>query len=351
MDKSMPGIKTSDMLKSIKRQAVGLRDDSLVKVSFADELRRLPLVIEPRVDGLRLAEWATPHRALVSEYLDRHGAILFRDFDVRQMTDFEEAIRATAGASELLEYEYRSTPRTHVSRRIYTSTEYPAELSIPLHNEMSYSLQWPMKVYFHCVLAAQTGGETPIADSRRVFARISPSVRSRFAEKGVLYVRNYGAGPDLSWQNVFQTENKDEVAEYCRRERIELEWKNGDCLRTSQLCQAVACHPRTGELVWFNQAHLFHTSTLEEKVRARLSAEFAEQDLPRNAYYGDGSRIETSTLNEILEAYQQETATFAWRKGDVLMVDNMLVAHGRRPYSGPRKILVGMAELFTNHHG
>jgi alpha-ketoglutarate-dependent taurine dioxygenase len=351
MDQPVRSAKTSDSLKTIKRQAVGLRDDSLVKVSFADELRRLPLVIEPRLAGLRLADWATSHRTLVNEYLDRHGAILFRGFEVRQMRDFEEAIRATTVASELLEYEYRSTPRTQVSGRIYTSTEYPAELSIPLHNEMSYSLQWPMKVYFHCVLPAQGGGETPIADSRRVYARVSPSVRARFAEKGVRYVRNYGHGPDLSWQNVFQTENKAEVEDYCRRERIEFEWKPGDRLRTSQLCQAIACHPHTGEMVWFNQAHLFHTSTLEEKVRELLSAEFVEQDLPRNAYYGDGSRIETSTLNEILEAYRHETVSFTWHKGDVLMVDNMLVAHGRRPYSGPRKILVGMAELFTSHTG
>ena len=349
MDHSVRSAKASDTLKTIKRQAVGLRDDSLVNVSFTDELHCLPLVIEPRLAGVRLAEWANLRRPLVSEYLDRHGAILFRGFDVRQVRDFEEAIKATTGAGELLEYEYRSTPRTQVSGRIYTSTEYPAELSIPLHNEMAYSLQWPMKVYFHCVLAAKEGGETPIADSRRVYARISPSVRARFAEKGVLYVRNYGNGVDLSWQNVFQTENKAKVEDYCRRERIEFEWKPGDGLRTSQLCQAIGCHPRTSETVWFNQAHLFHTSTLEEKIRERLSADFAEQDLPRNAYYGDGARIETSTLNEILEAYRQETATFAWRKGDVLMVDNMLVAHGRRPYSGPRKILVGMAELFTSH--
>ena len=345
----MRSTKILETLKTTKRQAVGLRDDSFVKVSFADELRRLPLVIEPRVAGLRLSEWAIQHRALLSEYLDRHGAILFRGFEVRQVRDFEEAIRATTAATELLEYEYRSTPRTQVSGRIYTSTEYPAELSIPLHNEMAYSLHWPMKVYFHCVLPAQQGGETPIADSRRVYARISPSVRARFAEKGVLYVRNYSNGLDLSWRNVFQTENKAEVEDYCRRERIEFEWKPGDGLRTSQRCQAIARHPRTGETVWFNQAHLFHPASLEENVRQMLSAEFAEQDLPRNAYYGDGARIETSSLNEILEAYREETAISAWQKGDVLMVDNMLVAHGRRPYSGPRKIIVGMAELFTSH--
>ena len=75
---------------------------------------------------------------------------------------------------------------------------------------------------------------------------------------------------------------------------------------------------------------------------------FREEDLPRNAFYGDGSKIEASVLEEINEIYQQETVTFPWQEGDILMLDNMLVAHGRKPFIGPRKVLVGMAEPFSN---
>jgi alpha-ketoglutarate-dependent taurine dioxygenase len=331
----------------VKRQALSLRGESLVAVSIADEARPLPLIVEARVPGLRLSEWATAQREQLTEYLRRHGAVLFRGFSVGGAGEFEEAVKATSGAAELVEYSYRSSPRTQVSGRIYTSTDYPPEHTIPLHNEMAYSRQWPMKVYFYCAEAAREGGETPLADSRRVYARISAPVRARFEEKGVLYVRNYSNELDLSWQNVFQTESKSEVEDYCRHEGIEVEWKADGRLRTSQLCQSVARHPHTGEMVWFNQAHLFHLSTLEATVRDMLLSEFAEQDLPRNSYYGDGTPIETSALDEIHEAYRQESVIFPWHKGDLLMLDNMLVAHGRRPYAGARRILVGMAEPFN----
>ena len=159
-----------------------------------------------------------------------------------------------------------------------------------------------------------------------------------------MYARNYGDGLDLSWQNVFQTANKSEVAEYCRQVGIEFEWTSDNRLRTRQLCQAVATHPQVGERVWFNQAHLFHISSLEPDVRESLLLSFREEDLPRNAYYGDGSRIEDDVLDEIRDVYQQEKVVFAWQEGDILMLDNMLMAHGRTPFIGQRKVLVGMAE-------
>ncbi|MCA1994248.1 MAG: TauD/TfdA family dioxygenase, partial [Coleofasciculus sp. S288] len=97
----------------------------------------------------------------------------------------------------------------------------------------------------------------------------------------------------------------------------------------------------------FNQAHLFHVSALKLEVRESLLAIFKESDLPRNAFYGDGSTIDTSVLDEIRQIYQQEAVTFPWQEGDILMLDNMLTAHGRLPYSGSRKVVVGMAEPFS----
>jgi hypothetical protein len=161
-----------------------------------------------------------------------------------------------------------------------------------------------------------------------------------------MYVRTYGGGLDLPWQEVFQTTDKHTVEDYCRTAGIDFTWVGDHGLRTSQVCQAVATHPETGEAVWFNQAHLFHVSSLPPTVRDSLLSSYGEENLPRNVYYGDGTRIELSVLDSIREAYRQETTAFPWQEGDVLMLDNMLAAHGRTPFVGARKVVVGMAEAF-----
>jgi alpha-ketoglutarate-dependent taurine dioxygenase len=323
----------------VRRKAIHLSPEELVSERLLDADRSLPLLVEPAVDGLNLTQWATNNREFISQRLQRHGGILFRGFNLNSVDEFELFLRSLVG--DLLEYSYRSTPRTQVSGRIYTSTEYPAHQTIPLHNEMSYSRNWPMALGFFCVEVAPEGGETPIADSRKVFKLIDPAISERFERKHVMYVRNYGDALDLPWQDVFQTEDRAEVEAYCRSAEIEFEWKSEDKLTTRQVCQAIATHPHTGEQVWFNQAHLFHVSNLEPEIRESLLSS-ADGEPPRNACYGDGSPIEEDALEQIRAAYAKEMVVFPWHKGDVLLLDNMLVAHGRKPYRGPRKIVVGM---------
>ncbi|MEQ9551964.1 MAG: TauD/TfdA family dioxygenase [Coleofasciculus sp. G3-WIS-01] len=328
--------------KTTRRQAVKVSPTDLVKVTLFQPEQPLPLVIQPAVEGINLVTWVASNRDLIETWLLQHGGILFRNFDITEVTQFEQFIQTISG--QLLDYSYRSTPRSQVSGKIYTSTEYPATQSIPLHNEMAYSLSWPMKIWFCCLKSAHYGGQTPIADSRRVLQRIDPKIKDKFIKKKVMYVRNYVDKLDLSWENVFQTKNKLELEQYCQNAGIEFEWKKGNHLRTRQVCQAVATHPKTGETVWFNQAHLFHVSSLNSEVQQTLLSIMEEADIPRNAYYGDGSPIEASVLDEIREIYNQETVIFSWQEGDILMLDNMISAHGRKPFIGARKVIVGMAE-------
>ena len=326
-----------------RRKTIALTEEALIKESFLRADTTLPLLVEPAVGGLSLSQWIMANRDFILQRLRSYGGILFRGFKASTVDEFELSLRSLAG--DLLEYSYRSTPRTHVSGRVYTSTEYPAHQTIPLHNEMSYSRSWPMMIGFFCVEPAPEGGETPIADSRKVFNSVDPAIRDRFSEKKVMYVRNYGDALDLSWQDVFQTDNRAEVEAYCHKAGIEFEWKSGNEMRTRQICQAVSTHPHTGEMVWFNQAHLFHVSSLKSEVRESLLASYGGEP-PRNAYYGDGSPIEEAALEEIRAAYANEAVVFPWQKGDILVLDNMLTAHGRKPYRGARKIVVGMGEAY-----
>lgn len=279
-------------------------------------------------------------------YLDAalavRGAVLFRGFPVASAEDFERFARAITPG--LVDYEFGSTPRSRIHGRIYTSTEYPAHQRIPMHNEQSYTTEWPMKIWFSCIRPALEGGATPLADSRAVYRRIPQRIRELFEARKVMYVRNYGGGLDLPWQKVFGTDERGEVERFCRGAGIAYEWKADGELRTRQICQASAAHPQTGDVVWFNQAHLFHVSSLEPRAREGLLAVLPPSELPRNAYFGDGAEIDGGALDEIRDAYAQVTGEFAWCAGDVVLADNMLVAHGRAPYQGPRTILVAMAE-------
>jgi amino acid adenylation domain-containing protein/non-ribosomal peptide synthase protein (TIGR01720 family) len=306
--------------------------------------RDLPLVIRPEREGLDLGAWAARNRRFLEYHLVRHGGLLFRGFGLGTVDEFQQTVRTMSDG--LLDYTFRSTPRQQVSGKVYSSTEFPAELPIPLHNEMSYTRSWPLKIWFFCARAPESGGETPIADSRRVFARLDPRLREEFARKRVMYVRNYGSGMDLPWQEVFQTDDRDQVEAYCREHGIEHEWLGPDHLRTRQVCQAVASHPATGEMLWFNQAHLFHISNTDPQMREMLIRELGEDGLPRNSCFGDGSRIDDAVVTEVAEAYRRESVLFPWEEGDLLMLDNMMVAHGRTPFTGARKIVVAMAEAF-----
>lgn len=328
-----------------RRRGMALSGSESVREGHLATGEALPLVLEPAGDGVDLVAWAAERKDALGDALLKNGGILFRGFHVGGVPEFERFVRALS--DEVLDYTYRSTPRSEVGGKIYTSTEYPADQSIPMHNEMSYTRSWPRKIWFFSIQVAVAGGETPIADSRKVFQQLDPEIRRKFAAKGVMYVRNYGHGLDLSWQDVFQTRDRTVVEAFCRQSGIELEWRGRDGLRTRQVCQAVARHPETGEDLWFNQAHLFHVSSLDPATRAALCAEFGEEELPRNTYYGDHSPIEENDLDEIREVYRRNQVVFPWREGDVLMLDNMLIAHGRRPYTGSRRVVVGMAEAWS----
>lgn len=332
---------------SAERKTITVSKKQLIRLSYLKEEDGFPLVIEPEVDNFNLESWAKDNSDFLESQLLKHGAILFRGFNVDGIQKFEQFTRAIS--PELLDYRERAAPRKEVGSKVYTSTEYPADQYIPLHHEMSYSHSWPTKIWFFCLQPPQQGGRTPIANDRKVFQLIDPEIKERFLQKKVMYIRNYGEGVDLTWQEAFQTDDPAVVEEYCRKAFTSFEWIDGNRLRTRQIRQAVATHPKTGDQVWFNHTHMFHMSNLKPAVRESLLEEFKEDELPRNAFYGDGSRIEDSVLQEIREIYQQASVSFAWQKADILMVDNFLVSHGREPFTGPRKILVAMAEMFNSH--
>jgi alpha-ketoglutarate-dependent taurine dioxygenase len=289
-----------------------------------------------------LPAWIGRNHAIMDDLAHSAGAVLMRGFSVHDATDLSAVMDAIS--SDVLTYGERSSPRTEIFRGVYTSTDYPQDQHILLHNEQSYTTRWPLRIVFACEQPASSGGRTPIADSRKILARLSPATVEKFEELGILYVRNYLPGISLSWQVAFQTESKEDVESYCASADIATEWIDASHLRTTQVRPAIRSHPATGERSWFNHSLFFHVSSLPEEIREGLLALMPEQDLPYNTYYGDGSSIEPDTLAEIRAAYDSETVGFDWEPGDVLLVENMITAHGREPFEGQRRILVSMSD-------
>jgi alpha-ketoglutarate-dependent taurine dioxygenase len=306
-----------------------------------NSIEELRIVQDDGVRGMNAVAWAEAHQEEIRSLLAAEGAVLIRGLKVLGSTQFGKIVSTLFGA-ELLEYIYRSTPRTELRGHVYTATEYPAAETIPQHNENAYSRNWPLRLGFMCLMPSETGGETPIGDSRVVYNMLPESVREKFEEKGVKYVRNYST-LDLPWSVVFQTEDKSQVEAYCEANELTYEWLEDDALRTSQVNPATAVHPQTGEKVWFNQAHLFHVSSLGKDIARTLLDSLGEENVPRNSYYGDGSPIEPEVLDLVRSTYERTKVKFQWQKNDLLLLDNMLFTHGREPYIGPRQVLVGMA--------
>lgn len=302
-----------------------------------------PLVIESE-GGESLAERVKAQRRTVRASLLEHGALLLRGFSVPDVTAFDSVVRELSG--DPLTYTERSSPRSAIQGQVYTSTDYPPNEEIFLHNENSYQQSWPMALYFYCVQPPLTLGATSLAGTREVLARLDSSVREEFIRRGWRVVRNFHPGIGLTWQHVFNSDDRAAVEAYCAENDIEAKWLPNDALRTTAVRQAVHRHPVSSEQVWFNHAAFFHVTTLDAVIRDGLLEMFDEPDLPTNTYFGDGGTIPDDVIEHVRECYRAETVRFDYREHDVLVIDNMLTSHGREPFTGPRKIAVAMAEPF-----
>jgi alpha-ketoglutarate-dependent taurine dioxygenase len=315
---------------------------TMVSIEEPGPTGRLPVTIRPALAHVSLPYWVHEHADEVRQLMHRHAAVLFRGFPVHEQADFEAVVDGLD--LNRMHYVEGATPRRRLGNDIYTSTEFPAAHTIALHNELSYVVRWPMRLCFCCLQPASAGGATPIADVRRVLQRIAPEVREEFARRGWMLVRNFGDGFSLSWRTAFGTDDRRILERYCRDSAVEWEWHEGERLRTRHIRPAIRTHPVTGETLWFNHIVFWNAASLPAEVREGFLSRLASDELPYNTFYGDGAPISPDVIAHLQHAYDLETADCEWHSGDVLLLDNMLAAHGRRPYEGTRRVIVAMGD-------
>ena len=316
------------------------------KLSFLKPDIQLPLVIEPEetlssICLQDLLDWLIANKSFISEKLHQYGGILFRGFPISTAAEFNSVVQTIEPRT--LSYVEGQSPRTKVHDQIYTSTEYPANQTITLHNELSYTHNPPRKIFFFCEIPPQIYGETPITDCRKIYEKMDPQIRDRFIAEKIRYVKNMHGGNQFgkSWQQTFETSDRNVVENYLKEKQIDFAWGKDGGLTTTQIHLAAIQHPDTEEMCWFNQASLWHYLNLGA-MGDQLLQILGEKNLPTNAYYGNGAAIESGDLDAIRQLLWNEATFFSWRKGDVLMLDNILVAHGRNHFQGDRRILVAM---------
>jgi alpha-ketoglutarate-dependent taurine dioxygenase len=320
---------------------------SVIAEAF-DHEKGMPLVVRPAegtANVATLVRWCQDHREELESTILRHGSVLFRGYGVdshEHLVEFRDAF-----VQKSLDYVDGNSPRTKLENMIYTTTEYPADQQISMHSELSYSASWPERLYLCCVTAPETGGETPIADCRRVVKALRPETAEAFTRQRVRYVRNLhdGSGAGQSWQDTFETENRSEVEGFCNSGKMEFRWKEDGGLWLSQLGHGITTHPKTDETIWFNQVDQFHPTNLPPEVCEYLTFEYEgrEQELPMWSCFEDGSPIPLDIYDEIRRVNRSESVYAPWESGDLMIVDNMLCMHGRNHFTGSREILITMS--------
>ncbi|OAL58024.1 non-ribosomal peptide synthetase [Halomonas sp. ALS9] len=330
-------------LKSQPGARPSTNSDSPIRTALLDEKRVFPLVIEATDADLDAVAWAASQRDFIEQHLRTHAGILFRNFGLTTPQEFEAFAEAIQPG---LYGNYGDLPKKEGGRNTYRSTPYPERQMILYHNESSHLERWPRKQLFFCEFPSPVGGATPIVDCREMLRQLPTDVVEEFERKGLLYVRTFTRNLDVSWRDFFKTDSKEEVETRLKEAGIEWQWLGDDELQTRTRCPAVVTHPVTGERVFFNQVQLHHVSCLEPDVKEDLLGMVGQERLPRNVYFGDGSVISDEMMKVVGEAYEACAVRFDWRRGDVVMVDNMLAAHARDPFEGPRKIVVAMGDIY-----
>jgi len=308
-----------------------------------------------------VAEWMAGNQEHIIAALHAHGALVIRGFTrLSTPRDFETVISEVF--PHLRGYVGGSSPRTQLEGRIMTATETPPDWSIPLHQEMAYTAGGPHRIAFLCLEPAREGGLSLLGDMAIALDVIPAAVVTEFESRKlrlrrVLPSRESAAakaGIKKNWQEVFGTEDRKKVDAVAAERGWDCDWLDGVTLRlTQELMPATRKHPVTGRKVWHNQAHFFapacmidwaardHRDTDEQELREVYAA---QPGLVDNVVFGDGEPVPGEMALSVSDALRSLERGVTLDRGDLLLIDNILMAHGRSPFTGERRLLVALAD-------
>ena len=268
------------------------------------------------------------------------GALLFRGFDVAGPEDFDASVEGYGEPGFTYEDSLSNAVRTNVTPRVFTANEAPPTTEIFLHHEMAQTPLYPSKLFFYCEIAAPVGGATPLCRSDWVLERLTteaPVFVARVEEHGVRYTNvmpgsdDAGSGQGRSWRSTLSVADQAGAEARLAQLGYRWEWQADGALRaTTPALDAVRLLP-DGRRTFFNQL-----------IAAFRGWADSRNDPNRAITFGNGTPITSEDMAPAIAIADELTYDLAWQAGDVALLDNFTVMHGRRPFEGKRRVLASL---------
>lgn len=290
--------------------------------------------------------WVQQNRASVLELASKHGAVAFRGFPTPEVEHFDQVIRAL----ELENFPYKKSlsnaVRVNRTERVFSANEAPPEVKILFHHEMAQTPLYPRYIMFFCEIAPESGGATPLCRSDILFERLSerrPEFANACETLGLRYtnvmpgVDDPDSGMGRSWASTLGVQTKSEAETRLAELGYSFEWLADDCLKatTPQLPAVMEVSP--GQKAFFNQL-----------IAAFCGWKDSRNDPSDAIRHGDGSKLDAEAVSVAVELAEELAYDHQWEKGDIVVLDNVVTMHARRPFTGTRKILASLAEMHPN---
>jgi hypothetical protein len=286
------------------------------------------------------------------------GALLFRGFDVHNAEHAQEFLSLLFPNRTRNTYQGGLGYKKSYGNGIYSSTEVPFFITISPHHEMAYLPQEQQYIIFFCITPASKGGQTPLVCGESLYRAMDDNIREQFETHGICYTRTYPKSSFgsrwiptsshpffVSWAQVFGSEQKEVVTQKCSDMGLESVWLPNDTLQTRVVLPAARIHSQRQTKVWYNQAHTFVPTQkyLGSLLYSTYKLFYSFQSLRQGeASFGNGDPIPHESIDRIHHLLDTEKYTFDWQRGDVLVLDNRRIMHGREPYRGARRVLTAM---------
>ncbi len=288
-----------------------------------------------------IPHWIGAHQAALTECLHQSGALLLRDFGLRTAEDFDAAVAAFGWPGFTYGESLSNAVRVNMTPRVFTANEAPPSVSIAFHHELAQTPHYPRYLFFFCETAAEQGGATPLVRSDRVLDRLAEAVPD-FVEglrrRGVCYsiimpgVDDPQAGQGRSWTSTLGVDTRPQAEARLAALGYGWRWLDGEALLTTSPVLPAIKRGSNGRDAFFNQLIAAHLGWPDlTHVGAHKLA------------YGDGTPLPPDALDQAADITESLAVDLPWQPGDMAVVDNSLVMHGRRPFSGARRVLASFA--------